>query len=413
MRSNYKRIGDYIRLIDERNNDLSVSTLLGLSINKIFIPSVANTVGTNMANYKVIKRGQFACSLMQVRRDGKMPVALLKDYDEAIISQAYPVFEIVDNEKLLPEYLMMWMTRTEFDRHACFLAVGGVRGSLEWEDFCDMELPIPLPEKQREIIREYHTVTDRIKLGVQLNQKLEETAQAIYRQWFVEFEFPISAEYAASIGKPELEGKLYKSSGGEMEWCEELEREIPKGWTVTTLGSIAVQKKKSFKASNNFAPTAYIGLEHMPKKSISLASWENVSAIESNKHMFKKGDILFGKLRPYFHKVGIAFVDGICSTDIIVMNTKDEQYFGFLLSTVSSDHFVQFANSGWSGTKMPRTNWEHMADYSLVLPRGQELRDFAEMMQKVVTGLENKSFMNRELVNLQETLLSKMATIKG
>ena len=118
MRSNYRSIGGYIRLVDERNVDLAVETLLGLSVSKQFIPSVANTVGTNMRNYKIIRKNQFACSTMQVRRDRKMPVALLQDFDEAIISQAYPVFEIVDTSQLLPEYLMMWFSRQEFDRHA-------------------------------------------------------------------------------------------------------------------------------------------------------------------------------------------------------------------------------------------------------------------------------------------------------
>ncbi|MCG8124393.1 MAG: restriction endonuclease subunit S, partial [Candidatus Thiodiazotropha taylori] len=194
-----------------------------------FMPSVANTIGSNMANYKLVKRGQFACSLMQVRRDKKMPVALLQDYEEAIVSPAYPVFEIIDENQLLPEYLMMWMLRPEFDREACFYAVGGVRGSLEWDDLCAMQLPIPSIDKQREIVKEYRTVVDRIRLNERMNEKLEEAAQAIYKQWFVEFEFPMTAEYAESIGKPELAGQPYKSSGGEMEYNEVLEQEIPKG----------------------------------------------------------------------------------------------------------------------------------------------------------------------------------------
>src|SRR6056297_1113843 len=187
MMNNYKRIGDYIQLVDERNVDLRIKTLLGLSISKEFIPSVANIIGADMANYKIIRKNQFACSLMQVRRDKKIPIALQQKYDEAIISQAYPVFKIKDENELLPEYLMMWMIRPEFDRHACFLAVGGVRGSMEWEDFCEMQLPVPGIEKQREIVKEYNTIVNRIKLNKQLNQKLEETAQALYKHWFVDF----------------------------------------------------------------------------------------------------------------------------------------------------------------------------------------------------------------------------------
>ena len=186
MKSNYNKIGQYIRLIDERNFDLKVETLLGLTINKDFIPSVANTVGSDMSRYKIIRKNQFACSLMQVRRDKKIPVALQRNYKEAIISQAYPVFDVTNKDELLPEYLMMWFSRSEFDREACFYAVGGVRGSLEWEDFCNMQLPVPDIEKQKAIVKEYNTIVNRIKLNEQLNQKLEETAQAIYKQWFVD-----------------------------------------------------------------------------------------------------------------------------------------------------------------------------------------------------------------------------------
>jgi type I restriction enzyme S subunit len=188
MKSNYRNIGDYIQLIDERNKGLIVTNLVGLSISKQFIKSVANTIGTDMENYKIIRKNQFACSTMQVRRDKKMPLALFNDNEPAIISQAYPVFEINDTSQLIPEYLMMWFTRSEFDREACFHAVGGVRGSLEWEDFCGMQLPIPSPEKQREIVSEYNTIQNRITLNNQLISKLEETAQAIYKQWFEDFD---------------------------------------------------------------------------------------------------------------------------------------------------------------------------------------------------------------------------------
>ena len=223
MISSYKKLGDYIQLVDDRNKDLEVKNLVGLTINKIFIPSVANIIGTDMSNYKIIRKNQFACSTMQVRRDKKMPLALYKNDEPAIISQAYPIFEIIDAKELLPEYLMMWFTRAEFDREACFHAVGGVRGSLEWDDFLDFKLPIPSLEKQQEIVNEYHTIQKRINLNYQLINKLEETAQTIYKQWFVDFEFP--DEY----------GKPYKSNGGKMVWCEELEKEIPEGWNINTI----------------------------------------------------------------------------------------------------------------------------------------------------------------------------------
>lgn len=184
-RADYKRLGDYIREVDVRNRDLEVTKLVGLTIDKSFIPSVANVIGTDLSKYKIIRKEQFACSLMQVSRDGKVPIAMLEER-EAIMSPAYPVFEVLDTTKLLPQYLMMWFSRKEFDREASFYAVGGVRGSLTWEDFCDMTLPIPPIEQQQKIVSEYEAITRRIRLNEQIIAKLEETAQALYRKMFVD-----------------------------------------------------------------------------------------------------------------------------------------------------------------------------------------------------------------------------------
>ncbi len=181
----YKRLGDYIREVNVRNRELKVTNLVGLTIDKAFIPSVANIIGTDLSNYKVIEKEQFARSLMQVSRDGKIPVAMFEE-DAAIMSPAYPMFEVVDKTILLPRYLMMWFSRKEFDREASFYAVGGVRGSLTWEDFCNMRLPIPSLARQREIVSEYETLTRRIRLNEQMIAKLEETAQALYRKMFVD-----------------------------------------------------------------------------------------------------------------------------------------------------------------------------------------------------------------------------------
>ena len=181
----YKLLGDYIREVNVRNRELKVTKLVGLTIDKAFIPSVANVIGTDLSNYKVIRKEQFACSLMQVSRDGKMPVAMFEE-DEAIMSPAYPMFEVIDKTVLMPQYLMMWFSRSEFDREASYYAVGGVRGSLTWEDFCNMKLPIPFITRQREIVSEYETLTNRIRLNNQMIQHLEATAQALYRKTFVD-----------------------------------------------------------------------------------------------------------------------------------------------------------------------------------------------------------------------------------
>jgi type I restriction enzyme S subunit len=180
-----KRLGDYIRPVDVRNRALKVTRLVGLTIDKAFIPSVANTIGTDLSNYKVILENQFACSLMQVSRDGKMPIAMFKG-EPCIMSPAYPMFEVSKTNELLPEYLMMWFSRSEFDREASFYAVGGVRGSLEWNDFCDMQIPVPAIEKQREIVAEYNTLATRIETNKKLIATLEQTAGALYRHTFID-----------------------------------------------------------------------------------------------------------------------------------------------------------------------------------------------------------------------------------
>ena len=207
----YKRLGDYIKEVDVRNSDSKISKLVGLTIAKAFIPSVANTIGTDLSKYKIIKKNQFACSLMQVSRDGKMPVAVYKGED-AIMSPAYPIFEIY-KEGLLPDYLQMWFSRPEFDREAVFYAVGGVRGSLEWNDFMDMKLPVPDPTEQRRIVDQYNAIQTRIENNKKTIAKLEETAQAIYRKMFVDDIDPENLPEGWRIGTIEEICSEIKSGG--------------------------------------------------------------------------------------------------------------------------------------------------------------------------------------------------------
>ena len=181
MRENYRPIGDFIRVVNQKNKDMAITQLIGLSIDKCYIPSVANVIGTDLSTYKIIKRNQFACSLMQVSRDEKIPIACMTEYDEAIMSPAYVIFEIADESVLLPEYLNMWVMRAEFDREASFLAVGGVRGSLAWDDFCRVKLPVPSIDEQENIVKAYKTITDRIALKKQINDNLEAQALAYYK----------------------------------------------------------------------------------------------------------------------------------------------------------------------------------------------------------------------------------------
>ena len=180
----YKRIGDLVDLIDERNKDDKVKTLIGVSIDKCFIKSVANTIGTDLSKYQVVRKFDFACSLMQVSRDGKIPIACLKDYDEAIRSPAYYIFRIKNTEEILPDYMAMWFMRPEFDREASYIAVGGVRGSMPWEDFCDMKLPVPDIKEQQKIVDTYNVITNRIRIKQKINENLEKTAQCLFEEMY-------------------------------------------------------------------------------------------------------------------------------------------------------------------------------------------------------------------------------------
>lgn len=181
-----QKLGDYIREVDVRNKDLKVTNLLGVSINKSFIPSIANLIGADLSNYKIIEKKHFVYVPVTSRNGEKLSIALLNDYENAIVSQAYTVFEIIDEEKLLPEYLMMWFKRPEFDRYARFHSHGSAREVFDWSEMCDVLLPIPSIEQQREIVSEYETISKRIKLNEQIIKNLEATAQTLYHKMFVE-----------------------------------------------------------------------------------------------------------------------------------------------------------------------------------------------------------------------------------
>ena len=181
----YKSIDELVERIDDRNSDGKISTLIGVSIDKCFINSVANINGTDLTKYKIIRRDDFAVSLMQVSRDSKIPIARLKDYDQAIMSPAYPIFRVRDTSVILPEYLEMWFMRPEFDREAAFIAVGGVRGSMPWEEFAKMRLPVPSLEKQHQVVRAYQIVADRIAIKRRINDNLEAQTQALFDELFL------------------------------------------------------------------------------------------------------------------------------------------------------------------------------------------------------------------------------------
>lgn len=177
MRSNYKKLGEFIRQVDKRNSDLAITNLQGVSIKKEFVPSIANIIGTDLSTYKIVRTGQFAYGPVTSRNGDKVSIALLKGED-CIISSSYLPFEVYKPGELLPEYLMLWFMRPEFDRYARFMSNGSAREVFDWECMCGVELPVPpLPEQQK-IVRDYQVITERIAVLQKTTSCLEAICDA-------------------------------------------------------------------------------------------------------------------------------------------------------------------------------------------------------------------------------------------
>ena len=379
MRTNcYKRLGDYIREVDVRNRDLSVTTLVGLTINKAFIPSVANVIGTDLSNYKVIRKEQFACSLMQVSRDGKMPVAMFENAT-AIMSPAYPMFEVIDKSILMPQYLMMWFSRKEFDREASFYAVGGVRGSLTWEDFCDMKLPIPSIERQREIVAEYETLSKRIRLNEQMISTLEATAQALYRKMFVD-----------GIDKENL----------------------PDGWRIGILGDYAkVKSGYAFPSSwwqKDGIPVIKIG-------SITNNSIEDCDYVSLNngKHAVNysanTGDIVIAMTGATLGKIAIVPKDGyLVNQRVGLFELSEKQKAPFLYWTLQQDDIVNEILTIGGDSAQANVSNSNIEEIKLLYAPKEQLGTFNTYAGYLLSQIILKQKANKKLTELQSLLLARM-----
>jgi type I restriction enzyme S subunit len=402
MKSNYKKLGPYIREVVEKNSNNQIEKLLGVSIQKMFIPSIANTVGTNMSTYKIVRESQFAYGPVTSRNGDKISVALLQETD-CIVSTSYTVFEIIDHAELLPEYLMMWFRRPEFDRYARFMSHGSVREIFGWEEMCNVELPIPHIDKQKEIVAEYNTILDRIKLNEQLNQKLEETAQAIYKQWFVDFEFP------------DENGKPYKSSGGEMEYCEDIDAEKPIGWQSMQVKDIAKKvicgKTPSTKDESNFGnDIPFLTIPDMHNKVFAHKTARNLSIKGANTQSNKT-------LPP-----GAICVSCIASPGIVVVTTKECQtnqqinsiickddisycYAYFLLSDLGQK-IKEWGIKGSVGSNMNKTEFEAIA---VLLAPNHIIADFHKIIEPIFLHLKNSEEEGLLLYGIKEIINSRMA----
>ena len=360
MRSNYKPLGNYIRLVEERNTKLEDLPLMGLSVSKVFFPTIANLVGTDMSSYKIVYKNQFTYIADTSRRGDKIAIALSEDFDKMLVSQAYTPFEVKDTEELLPEYLMMWFRRPEFDRYARFMSHGSAREIFAWEDMCNVLLPIPSPAKQKEIVKEYNTIVNRINLNKQLIQKLEETAQTIYKEWFVE---------ADSNNEPIFIGDLFKPK---------------KGKNITRENAI----------EGRF-PVVAGGLEPSCFHNASNTSYPVVTISASGANA--------GFVCLYHTKVWAAD----CS--YIDKNIFAEIYFAYVSLKINQALLM----SKQEGTGQPHIYPEHIVTIPIYGYTKEKLKSFNKHCSSIYLRVNIAETENQRLLELKDLLLSKLATVEN
>ncbi|MFZ4263854.1 restriction endonuclease subunit S [Sphingobacterium sp. HJSM2_6] len=403
----YKKLGDYIQQVNNRNRNLQVDTLLGVSITKKLIPSIANTVGTDMSTYKIIEKGQFAYGTITSRNGDKISIALADEYDKALVSQIYIVFEVIDKNELLPEYLMMWFSRPEFDRYARYHSHGSTRESFDWEDLCEVELPVPSIEKQREIVAQYQVVENKIKVNEQICEQLEVTAQTLYKQWFVDFEFPNE------------EGQPYKSSGGEMVFNEELEKEIPEGWEVKSLGEVT--DKTSSGSTPSRDDMSYWTNGKIPwlktgelNDKIVVNSEEKITTKalkETSVKLIPKDSLLIAMYGEGKTKGSVGYLKFEATTNqaCCALISSNVQIINFLYYAMKANKDEILKNA--IGGAQPNLSKKIVDEFRLLIPQKEILDKFD--MNKYILFQESILKQNQKLTQLQSLLLSRLATLEG
>ena len=369
----YKTIEELVTRVDERNNDGIVSELIGVSIDKCFIKSVANTNGTDLSKYKIIRKNDFAVSLMQVSRDGKIPVARLEEYEEAIMSPAYPIFRVKDKNVILPEYLEMWFKRPEFDREAAFIAVGGVRGSMPWEEFAKMKLPVPPIEKQRKIVNAYKIVTDRIALKQKINDNLEATAQAYFDNLFFSCD-----DTDCTLADIALVNPSRPLSKGVEARCFDMS-------TLPTSGCIPTgDTTKPYNGGVRFINGDTLIARITPCLENGKAAYINI---------LNEGEVAFG------------------STEYIVFASKDDIPSCFYYFLIRNSKFVTFALQFMNGSSgRQRVSGEELASFPLMIPSKEKLAAFNKVGKLVLEQMKESTEEIQFLKQLQETITATLSS---
>ncbi|KWW28144.1 MAG: hypothetical protein AUK63_2020 [bacterium P3] len=354
----YQRLGDYIREVNVRNSELKVTNLLGLSIEKKFIPSIANTIGTDMSVYKIVRPMQFAYVPVTSRNGDKITIALYKGDESAIISQAYTIFDVNDKEALLPEYLMMWFRRPEFDRYARFHSHGSAREVFDWDELCNVMLPIPSIARQREIVEEYETLSRRIRLNEQMIARLKETAQALYRKMFVD-----------GIDKENL----------------------PEGWRRGRLGEIA--EITSGKTCVDKSDTKNEMYQYPVAGASGIIGYS--TAFNQNEALMTTGRVgTLGIVNRYNEKLYTA-------DNVLVIKTA---YYEYCFQVLNSIDYAEITKGGVQSL-ITQTDLKQV---KIAIPPKQAINEFEEHAKKLFGLITNKQRENEKLTELQSLLLARM-----
>jgi type I restriction enzyme S subunit len=388
MKEGYRFLGEYIRQVDIRNKEGKKENLLGVSVQKQFIQSIANTVGTDFTKYKVVKKGQFTYIPDTSRRGDKIAIALLEDYEEGLVSNVYTVFEVIDTEKLLPEYLMLWFSRPEFDRYARFKSHGSVREVMDWEEMCKVELPVPDIEKQRKIVKAYKTITDRIALKQKINDNLEETAQSLFQEQFAAF---------------------YN------------ENELPDGYSIATLDSLcSIKGGKRLPADGELldTPTAhpYIRVRDLgSNRYVCLTNQfqyideETHSAI--SRYIVNTNDIvisivgtigLIGKIHTSLNNANLT---ENC-VKLANIHTVTPDYLYYTLCYKKQIKEIELLTVGAVQSKLPMYNIQSM---KILVPPAEVIEDFQHKFDIFNEQIEANTIEIQRLYELQSVLLAKLA----
>lgn len=316
------------------------------------------------------------------------------------------LMKLTCNTHLVDPVFAFYFFRSAIGRHALLQhasTVGTPGIGQPLTSLRSISLPVPPLHEQRAIAHILGALDDKIELNRRMSETLETIARTLFKSWFVDFD-PVRAKAdGCDPGLPKWLANLFPGRLVDSELGE-----IPEGWVVGTLRDVAEHPRRGVRPSNIQVDTPYIALEHMPKRCIALSEWDVAVGVESGKFEFRKGEILFGKLRPYFHKVGIAPLDGVCSTDIVVLTPRTPHWFAFVLGVVSSDVFVDYTNAGSTGTKMPRTSWSEMARYDIALPPEAVAQAFAERVRPAVDRIIAGIHESRTLAALRDILLPRL-----